>query len=224
MDPEPRRNYEDSEHQTTIIQNISTLDLTLHSHTEDESENFVFPQSTEPVLEKPTLVKNDNRLNQEKPALKNPLDNSCAYKVELDDKNLKIISVEIDFLKQSVCYLQSQLSTKSLEVQTKDEKIEKLEKVIEKQKKKLKDLKSRVKFQESKIGKLETRLPVYQELVEKYKAQQNSHIELDEKYNKLEGLISKFDLKKNKFTSSSPRIKTPASPYRLGSPRSKKLS
>lgn len=218
MDPE------ESDHQTTIIQNISTLDLTLHSHTEDESENFVFPQSTEPMIEKLTLVRNDNQFNHEKQVEKFSSSSSNVYKGDLNEKNLKIISVEIDFLKQSVCYLQSQLSTKSLEIQTKDEKIEKLEKIIEKQKKKLKDLKSRVKFQESKISKLESRLPMYQELVEKYKAQQVSQLELDEKYNKLEGALSKFDIKKNKFTSSSPRIKTQASPYRLCSPRSKKLS
>jgi uncharacterized protein (DUF3084 family) len=223
MESEDSLHQEESERQTTVIQNISTLDLTLDSQLE-ESQNFIFPQSTEPIIDKLTQIRSQNHSNNEVKLPEFPESNLNIYQNELTERNLKIISVEIDFLKQSACYLQSQLSTKSLEIQTKDEKIQKLEKIIEKQKQKLKDLKSRVKFQEGKLGKLESRLPAYQDLVEKYKAQQVSQVELDEKFNKLEGAVSKFEIKKNKFTSSSPRMKNPASPYRVCSPRSKKFS
>ena len=215
MDSEEYLKYEESERQTTVIQNISTLDLTLGSQIEEESHNFAFPHSSEPLIEKLTINQNDIRGDIEVKITEFQENHSDIYRNELNDRNMKIITVEIDFLKQSVCYLQSQLSTKSLEIQMKDDNIEKLEKIIEKQKKKLKDLKSRVKFQESKLVKLETKLPAYQELVEKYKSQQASQIELDKKCSKLEGAVSRIDLKKSKITSLSPRLKNQASPYRV---------
>lgn len=207
--------YEESDRQTTVIQNISTLDLTLGSQAEEESHNFAFPHSSEPVIEKLTINQNDIRDDIEVKIPEFPQNHSDIFRNELNDRNMKIITVEIDFLKQSVCYLQSQLSTKSLEIQMKDDNIEKLEKIIEKQKKKLKDLKSRLKFQDSKLVKLETKLPAYQDLVDKYKTQQTSQIELDKKCNKLEVLVSRMDLKKTKITSLSPRLKNQASPYRV---------
>lgn len=215
MESEEHLKYEESGKQTTVIQNISTLDLTLNQHIDEESQNFVFPHSSEPAIEKLTYNRNDIRDDIEIKIPEFRENYADPYRSELNERNMKIITVEIEFLKQSARYLQSQLSNKSLEIQMKDENIEKLEKIIEKQKKKLKDLKSKVKFQESKLSKLETKLPAYQDLVEKYKSQQISQIELDKKCSKLEGVVTRIDLKKSKITSLSPRLKNQASPYRV---------
>ena len=154
MESEENLEFEESERQNTVIQNISTLDLTLNQHVDEESQNFVFPHSTEPVIEKLTYNRNDigDDIEVKMPEFRES--HTDLYRNELNDRNMKIITVEIEFLKQSARYLQSQLSNKSLEIQMKDENIEKLEKIIEKQKKKLKDLKSKVKFQDSKLIKI----------------------------------------------------------------------
>ena len=215
---------DDPDKQIEVIQNISTLDLTLFNKSVDDSESYEIPQSSDAILNKCNEI-HENITNYKDKLIKKPKEyNDDIIRNELNDKNLKIISVEIDFLKQSVSYLQSQIHSKTLEINSKDEKISKLERVIEKQKKKLKDLKSRVKFQETKLFQMEDRLPKYHELLDKYKIQETYRVDLDEKYSKLETLFSRMDTKKGKFTSSSPKPKNPASPYRLGSPRVKKYS
>ena len=223
MEFEDSLKCEESEHNGSVIQKISTLDLSLYSQSVSETDNFEMPRSTDPVLSKFNEI-HDNIVGYKDRILNNPDTNVQGIRNELNDRNVKIISVEIDFLKQSVSYLQSQLHSKTLEINTKDEKIGKLERVIDKQKRKIKDLKSRVKFQESKLSQIEQRLPKYQDLLEKYKSQESLRISLEEKYTKIEGLLSHIDTKKNKFTSASPKPKNPSSPYRLLSPRGKKHS
>ena len=215
---------DDPDKQIEVIQNISTLDLTLFNKSVDDSESYEIPQSSDAILNKCNEI-HENITNYKDKLIKKPKEyNDDIIRNELNDKNLKIISVEIDFLKQSVSYLQSQIHSKTLEINSKDEKISKLERVIEKQKKKLKDLKSRVKFQETKLFQMEDRLPKYHELLDKYKIQETYRVDLDEKYSKLETLFSRMDTKKGKFTSSIPKPKNPASPYLLGSPIVKKYS
>lgn len=222
MDLEDNSKREDSERETTVIQNISTLDLTLYTQSVTDSDIIENSYIRDPVLNKFNEI-HDNIIGYKDKFLK-VSDNDQVLKGELNERNVKIISVEIDFLKQSVNYLQSQIHSKTLEINSKDEKITKLEKSIDKQKNKLKALKSRVKLQDHKLLQMEQRLPKYHELIEKYKVQEIARVELNEKYTKLEGLVSQLEIKKNKFTSSSPKPKNPASPYRLLSPRVKKTS
>jgi chromosome segregation ATPase len=203
----------------TVVQNISTLDLTIYNQIPDDHDSDL--HSSELSSNHPP--KKEIPINREK-ILFNTDKVEEAYKNELNDRNLKIISVEIDFLKQSVSYLQSQIHSKSLEITSKDEKITKLEKIVEKQKRKLKDLKSKVKFQENKLLQVEQKLPKYQELLEKFKIQETFRIDLDEKYNRLEKALSCSDNKKNKLASASPKPKNALSPYRVLSPRTKKAS
>ena len=223
MEFEDSLKCEESDNTRSVIQKISTLDLSFYSKSVSETDNFEMPRSTDPILNKFNEI-HDNIVGYKDRILKSPDNNDQGLRNELNDRNAKIISVELDFLKQSVSYLQSQLHSKTLEINIKDEKINKLDRVIDKQKRKLKDLKSRVKFQESKLNQIEQRLPKYHDLLEKYKAQESLKLSLEERYSKIEGIISQIDIKKNKFTSSSPKPKNPATPYRLLSPRGKKHS
>jgi peptidoglycan hydrolase CwlO-like protein len=194
MDLEDSLKCEDSEVMSSVIQNISALSMNMIHH-EDESQNFVFPQSpnhSERVknLDVHTAVQ-----------LKVPNFPDSGLEPSQDpqtDKKLKVIKVEVEFLKKSIDYLKSVLAQKSVKVSSKDEKIEKLDKVIEKQKKKLKDLKNRMKFQGCKLAQLEARIPEFFYKMEKGK-------------NGGDGVgkqgLGKISIKKSKGLSNSPRGK-----------------
>ena len=214
-------NYSEND-KTTVIQNISTLELTILKQSEG-SEMYEIDQSSGPILQKHYHL-NEMMDNYKEKQFISTETSGEMLATDLNEKDFKLISVEIDFLKQSVGYLQSQIHSKSLEIDLKDEKINKLERIIEKQKRKIKDIKSRVKFQETKINRMEEKLPKYYELLEKYKIQENIRTDFDEKFSKFEIMLSKIESKRMKFTSSSPKPKNFASPYRVSSPKIKKNS
>ncbi|OMJ74154.1 hypothetical protein SteCoe_26973 [Stentor coeruleus] len=215
------QSLDDSESKTTVIQNISTLDLTLESHSNQPEEHSLI-YSSKQIMSK--IGKNQEELGDYREKyIQTPEANLETLKVELNDKNLKIISVEIDYLKQSVGYLHSQLHTKSLEITAKNEKIHHLEKTIEKQKGKMKELKTKIKMQEHTLVQLEERLPKYYDLLEKFKVQENCKADLDKKYSQLESMVTKMKTKKTKYTSSSPKPEQQPMAYRVSTPKNKKF-
>lgn len=199
MEFEDSLKCDESEGMSSIIQNVSALSMTM-LRPEDECQNFVFPQtpgspnSAEPS-ERPKNLDIHNTIQLKIP--ESGIESSQEAKA---DKKLKVIKVEVEFLKKSIDYLKSILAQKSLKVSSKDEKIDKLDKVIEKQKKKLKDLKNRMTFQGCKLAQLEARVPAYFEMMEKGKG-------LEDRKGELRAGLGKISMKKSKIMSTSPRGK-----------------
>ena len=194
MELEDSLKCEDSYIMSSVIQNVSALSMTMIRN-EDESQNFVFPQSPDHT-QRPKNLDIHTAVQLKVP---NSHQNESAPSQDPQaDKKLKVIKVEVEFLKKSIDYLKGVLAQKSVKVSNKDEKIEKLDKVIEKQKKKLKDLKNRMKFQGVKLAQLETRIPAYFDNLEKGK-------------NRVDGTgkqgLGKVSIKRSKGMSNSPRGK-----------------
>ena len=196
MELEDSLKCEDSEVMSSVIQNISALSMNMFQP-EDESQNFVFPQSPN-QNERPRYLDVHTAVQLKVPNF--PDSELEPPQVPQADQKLKVIKVEVEFLKKSIDYLKSVLVQKSIKVSSKDEKIEKLDKVIEKQKKKLKDLKNRMKFQGCKLAQLEARIPEYFDKLEKGK-EGGSGVGVGK-----QGL-GKISIKKSKGMSNSPRGK-----------------
>ena len=194
MELEDSLKCEDSYVMSSVIQNVSTLSMTMMQN-DDESQNFVFPQSPDHTQRSKNL---DVHSAVQLKVPNFPQNLAEPSQDPQSDKKLKVIKVEVEFLKKSIDYLKSVLAQKSVKVSNKDEKIEKLDKVIEKQKKKLKDLKNRMKFQGVKLAQLETRIPAYFDHLEKGK----DRVVGTGKQN-----LGKISLKRSKGMSNSPRGK-----------------
>jgi hypothetical protein len=202
MELEDSLKCDESEGMSSIIQNVSALSMSM-LQPEDESQNFIFPQTPiSPNSAEPSERLKDLDIHN---TIQLKIPNFPEIGIESSqeaktDKKLKVIKVEVEFLKKSIDYLKSVLAQKSQKVSSKDEKIEKLDKVIEKQKKKLKDLKNRMSFQGCKLAQLEARIPAYFQMMDKGKG-------LEDRKGDQRGGLGKISIKKSKVMSTSPKGK-----------------